>query len=159
MSDDSNVTGDHSGDTIEYVTVMIANQLFGVPIKRVEDVFFPKSMTPVPLAPVEIAGILNLRGRIVTAICLRRRLGLPDRDGASAQPMAVGVEHKGESYGLIIDEVGEVLRLEIDSLEACPGNLDKRWRSVATGVHKLEGKLLVVLDVERVLETELSAAA
>jgi len=122
-------------------------------------VFFPQSITPVPLAADEIAGILNLRGRIVTAICLRRRLDLPDRNDDGAMPMAVGVEHKGESYGLIIDEVGEVLRLAVDGLEAAPGNLDKRWRSVAAGVHKLEGRLMVVLDVEQVLGAELSAAA
>src|SRR5438093_1992308 len=93
---------------IEYVTVMLDGQLFGLPISRVQDVFMPDRLTRVPLSSPEIAGVLNLRGRIVTAIDMRRRLGMPQRtDGRP--PMAVGIELKGESYGLLIDTVGEVL--------------------------------------------------
>src|SRR6201990_1783938 len=88
----------------EFVTAVIGGQLFGLPISRVQDVFMPERLTRVPLAPPEIAGVLNLRGRIVTAVDLRRRLGLPPRsDGRPA--MAVGIELKGESYGLLIDSV------------------------------------------------------
>src|SRR5262250_2419142 len=100
----------HSGNFIEYVTVMIGGQLFGLPISKVQDVFMPERMARVPLASAEIAGVLNLRGRIVTAIDMRRRLGLPPR-GGERPPMAVGIELKGESYGLLIDTVGEVLKL------------------------------------------------
>src|SRR5690606_21940243 len=91
-------------DTIQYVTVIIGGQLFGLPISQVHDVFVPESVTRVPLAAPEVAGVLNLRGRIVTAIDMRKRLHLPARD-ANAQVMAVGIEHKGESYGLVIDQV------------------------------------------------------
>src|SRR5437588_5784145 len=94
----------------EYVTVMLDGQLFGLPILRVQDVFMPDRMTRVPLAPPEVAGVLNLRGRIVTAIDMRRRLGLPALDDGRAR-MAIGVECKGESYGLLIDVIGEVLKL------------------------------------------------
>src|SRR5438128_6677921 len=90
----------------EYVTAMIGGQLFGLPIQRVQDVFIPERLTRVPLAPPEIAGVLNLRGRIVTLIDMRDRLGLGKRD-ADAAPMAIGVEMGGESYGLLIDGVGE----------------------------------------------------
>ena len=137
--------------TIEYVTVQIADQLFGLPINRVQDVFMPEKITRVPLSPPEIAGVLNLRGRIVTAIDMRRRLGLPSRENV-AHSMAVGIEHKGESYGLLIDSVGEVMRLPAAGLEPNPGNLDRLWVQVAAGVQRLDGRLMVVLDVDRVLD-------
>src|SRR4249920_2677100 len=93
---------------IEYVTVVIDGQLFGLPISRVQDVFMPERLTRVPLASPEIAGVLNLRGRIVTAVDMRRRLGLPARSDGRP-PLAVGIELRGESYGLLIDSVGEVM--------------------------------------------------
>ena len=143
----------------EYVTAMIGEQLFGLPISRVQDVFMPDRLTRVPLAPAEIAGVLNLRGRIVTAIDMRARLGLPKRDDGR-QSMAVGIESKGESYGLLIDVIGEVLKLNEGAAEPNPVNLDLRLARVSAGVHRLDGQLLVVLDVDRVLEmgTEAKAA-
>jgi purine-binding chemotaxis protein CheW len=142
----------------EYVTVLIGEQLFGLPIARVQDVFMPDRMTRVPLASPEIAGVLNLRGRIVTAIDMRCRLGLPKRNGAHPA-MAVGIEFKGESYGLLIDTVGEVLKLADDTREANPVNLDARLARVSAGVHRLDGQLLVVLDVDRVLDMGSDALA
>jgi purine-binding chemotaxis protein CheW len=135
----------------EYVTVMIGEQLFGLLIARVQDVFMPQRLTRVPLASAEIAGVLNLRGRIVTAIDMRCRLGLPPRTDARP-PMAVGIECNGESYGLLIDTVGEVLKLAADTREVNPVNLDRRLAQVAAGVHRLEAQLLVILDVDRVLD-------
>lgn len=135
---------------IQYVTVFIGGQLFGLPIHKVHDVFVPESMTRVPLSAPEVAGVLNLRGRIVTAINMRRRLGLPQREGNHGI-MAVGIEYRGESYGLIIDEVGEVLNLDAAGREANPANLDARWAEISAGVHRLSGQLMVILDVERVL--------
>jgi purine-binding chemotaxis protein CheW len=135
----------------EYVTAAIGDQLFGLPILRVQDVFLPERLTRVPLAPPEIAGILNLRGRIVTLIDMRRCLGLaPRSDGAP--PMAIGVESGGESYGLLIDNVGEVLKLDDAAREPNPINLDRRLARVCTGIHRLEGQLLLLVDVDRVLE-------
>jgi purine-binding chemotaxis protein CheW len=146
MSDELNSLA----ESIQYVTVMIGGQLFGLPIERVHDVFMPESITRVPLSNPQIAGVLNLRGRIVTAIDMRRRLHLPDRaDGG--QVMAVGIEHKGESYGLLIDNVGEVLTLATSGREPNPVNLDMRWGLVSGGVHRLNGQLMVILDVDRVL--------
>ncbi len=145
-------------DTIEYVTVMISGQLFGLPISRAEDVFMLQRVTAVPLAPPEVSGVLNLRGRIVTAIDMRVRLGVKPREDGG-HPCAVGVEYKGESYGLIIDRVGEVLRLREDAIEQNPSTLDPRWASVARGVYQLEGKLMVVLDVDQVLDIVSEKAA
>lgn len=141
---------------IEYVTAFVGDQLFGLPISRVQDVFVPDRLTRVPLAPLEIAGLMNLRGRIVTAIDMRRRLGF-DAFAERASHMAVGIECHGESYGLLIDSIGEVLKLSASSREDNPVNLDVRLARVSAGVHRLEGRLLVVLDVDRVLEIGASA--
>lgn len=137
-------------ETIQYVTIYISDQLFGLPISRVHDVFVPESVTRVPLSQTEIAGVLNLRGRIVTAIDMRKRLGLTPLE-TEGNLMAIGIEFKEESYGLIIDSVGEVLDLSETSREAVPSNLDARWADIAAGVHRLENDLMVILDVDRVL--------
>jgi purine-binding chemotaxis protein CheW len=138
-------------NVIEYVTVLIGEQLFGLPISRVQDVFMPDRLTRVPLSAPEIAGVLNLRGRIVTAVDMRCRLGLPKRDDGRPA-MAVGIEFKGESYGLLIDTVGEVMKLADNTREPNPVNLDQRLARVSGGVHRLEGQLMVILDVDRVLD-------
>jgi purine-binding chemotaxis protein CheW len=142
----------------EYVTAMIGGQLFGLPIVRVQDVFIPERLTRVPLAPPEIAGVLNLRGRIVTLIDLRRRFGLGQRDGGEAV-MAIGVESRAESYGLLIDSVGEVLKLDDAAREPNPINLDQRLARVSAGIYRLDGQLLIVVDVDRVLDIGTSAIA
>lgn len=143
---------------VEYVTVLIADQLFGLPISRVQDVFMPERLTRVPLAMPEIAGVLNLRGRIVTAIDMRCRLGLSKRED-NRPAMAIGIEFKGESYGLLIDTVGEVLKLSEDTFDPNPVNLDARLARISAGVHRLDGQLLVVLDVDRVLDLGQEAIA
>ncbi len=135
----------------DFVTVMIADQSFGIPVRMIHDVFAPQSITQVPLSRSEVAGVLNLRGRIVTAIDMRQKLNLAPRS-AKEDCMAVGIEKHGESYGLIIDQVGEVLSLDQKTYERNPANLDPRWRGVSRGVYRLDGSLLVVLDVDKVLE-------
>jgi len=142
-----------NGESCDYITVTIGSQLFGMPIEGVHDVFRLTGMTPVPMSRPEIAGVLNMRGRIVTAIDMRRRLDMAARKSEDA-PMAVGIEHGGESYGLVIDEVGDVLSLPIANIEPNPVNLDPRWARVSSGVQRLEGDLLVILDVERILEMD-----
>ena len=137
-------------DTTDYVTVFVGETMFGLTIDRVHDVFVPAGITPVPLAPKEIVGLLNLRGRVVTALCLRRRLSLPDRDAGAAQ-MAIGLEQAGETFALIVDGVGEVLKLGAETHEPVPINLDPRWRDISHGVHRLDGRLLVILDVDALL--------
>ena len=149
---------EHTQNLKEYVTAVIGGQLFGLPILNVQDVFHPERLTRVPLAPSEVAGVLNLRGRIVTLIDMRRLLGLGERE-KNAAIMAIGVESRGESYGLLIDSVGEVLKLDDASREPPPVNLDPRLSRVCAGIHRLEGQLLVVLDVDRVLDARASVTA
>ncbi|MCZ8309565.1 MAG: chemotaxis protein CheW [Rhodospirillales bacterium] len=134
----------------DFVTMTVAEQLFGIPVLTVQDVLGPQRITRVPLAPPEVAGALNLRGRIVTACDVRRRLGLPKREG-EGQGMNVVVDHKGELYALMVDSVGEVLSLSSDTYERNPNTLDPRWREVSGGIYRLKGKLLVVLEVDRLL--------
>jgi purine-binding chemotaxis protein CheW len=135
----------------DFITVGVANQTFGIPVGSVQDVFVPQSITRVPLAPREIAGVLNLRGRIVTAVDLRARLGLPPAEGSQAR-LAVGIERGTEAYGLLIDELGDVLSLAPEALEPNPSNLDAQWSAISRGVYRLDGNLLVLLDVDRVLD-------
>jgi purine-binding chemotaxis protein CheW len=146
-----------NGSVSEFVTVMVDTQLFGLPIACVQDVFKVDRLARIPLASAEIAGVVNLRGRIVTVIDMRRQLGLAECD--VAPNMALGIEFKGESFGLLIDAVGEVLKLADSSREPNPVNLDARLARVACGVHRLEDQLLVMLDVVRVLDVGAEAAA
>ncbi len=142
----------------EYVTVTIGGQLFGLPISRVQDVFVLSQVTRVPLADEDIAGVINLRGRIVTAIDLRRRLGVSGDVGRAK--IAVGIEGDGESYGLVIDAVGEVLKPGAETAEPIPVNLDERLKRVASSIYRLDDRLMVVLDVDAVLDlkcTEIAA--
>ena len=141
-----------------YVTAMIDGQLFGLPIVRVQDVFIPERLTRVPLAPPEIAGVLNLRGRIVTLIDLRRRFGLGERKEGE-DVMAIGVESRGESYGLLIDRVGEVVELDGVAREPNPVNLDERLAQMSSGIYRLDDQLLIVVDVDRVLDIGSKAIA
>jgi purine-binding chemotaxis protein CheW len=142
----------------EYVTAVVGGELIGLPILRVQDVFVPEGVTRVPLAPAEIGGVINLRGRIVTLIDLRCRFGMPPRAGGAAV-MAIGVESGGESYGLMIDNIGEVLRLSEADREPNPINLDPGLARISTGIHRLDGRLLMVIDVERVLDIGPAAKA
>tara|TARA_R110002110_G_scaffold3420_2_gene17323 strand:+ start:7066 stop:7554 length:489 start_codon:yes stop_codon:yes gene_type:complete len=143
--------------TRQYVTMTIADQLFGIPVLTVQDVLGPQKITRVPLSPPEVAGSLNLRGRVVTAVNMRKRLSLPPQADESDN-MSIVVEHGGELYSLIIDEVGEVLSLSNSIFERNPGTLDPRWREIAAGVYRLDKELMVVLDVNRVLDISNIAA-
>lgn len=142
----------------EYVTAWIADQLFGIPIQRVHDVFEADRLTRVPLAPPEIAGVLNLRGRVITAFDMRRRLGLPPRAQAKTQ-LAIGIDLNGEAYGLLVDGMGEVMKVPAGALDPNPINLGRDWARVSSGVFRLEDRLLVVLDVDCILDLELNTLA
>jgi len=120
----------------DYVSIFIAGQMFGIPVLQVQDVLGPQRITRIPLAPPEVAGSLNLRGRIVTAIDVRTRLKLPkNTDGK------------------------EVLSLTSGTYERNPATLDPAWRDVSNGIHRLDGNLLIILDVARLLDFATSADA
>ena len=134
----------------DFVTMTIADQLFGIPVLQVQDVLGPQRITRVPLAPVEIAGSLNLRGRIVTAVDVRVRLGLPPLV-AGKSGMSIVVDLNDELYSLMVDSVGEVLSLPSRSFERSLSTMDPKWRDVSNGIYRLDGKLLITLDIARLL--------
>ena len=136
----------------DFLTLYIANQLFGIPVLQVQDVLGSQKVTRIPLAPPEVAGALNLRGRIVTAINVRKRLGIEAR-AERRNEMSVVVDHQNELYSLIIDKVGDVLALKDSSFEANPPTLDPVWRDISAGIYRLDKELLVVLDVPKLLDT------
>lgn len=144
-------------DTEDFVTFIIADQLFGIPVLKVQDVLSAHNITRIPLAPPEIAGSLNLRGRIVTAMDVRLRLGLPPR--AEAPSMSIVAEHEGELYSLMVDSVGEVLALKGSDWERNPPTLDPKFRDYSMGIYRLDDKLLVVLDVNKLLDYDRVQAA
>ncbi len=133
-----------------YVTMRVENQLIGVPVTLVHDVLRRMTVTDVPLSPPEVAGLMNLRGRIVTVIDVRVRLGLPPQSPPGAAMHAV-VEHKGESYSLMVDSVGEVVNLRSAEIEKTPVNLEGRWKEIASGVCRMKDELLVILNIQYLL--------
>ncbi|MDE2007576.1 MAG: chemotaxis protein CheW [Rhodospirillales bacterium] len=142
----------------QFVTLTVAGQLCGIPVLAVRDVLADQAIARIPLAPPEIAGSLNLRGRIVTAIDLRRRLGLrPAEPGAKR--MSAVTEQGGELYALLVDQVAEVMSLPASAFEANPPTLPPVWAEHSLGVYRLDGRLLVVLDVARLLAIEAPARA
>jgi purine-binding chemotaxis protein CheW len=137
-------------DSQVLVTLTVADQLCGIPVLAVRDILGPQVITRIPLAPLEIAGSLNLRGRIVTAIDLRQRLRLPPAPIGQVR-MSVVAEQGGELYALLVDQVSEVLSLDASQFERNPPTLEKTWAQFSTGIFRLDGRLLVVLDVARLL--------
>lgn len=146
MSDNNHDENSHSKD---YLIVSIADQRFGIPVLQIQDVLREQKVTRIPLAPPEIVGALNLRGRIVTAIDVRQLLGLPDDYNQTS--MSVVVEHGNELFSLIIDSVGDVIQLQNKQFEKAPVTLDPAWRDVSTGIYQLDSELLVIMDVPKLL--------
>lgn len=143
-----------SGQSSDFVTFFVRRQLFGVPVLRVQDILEPDRIASIPLAPPEVRGSINLRGRIVTVIDVRTRLGL--KEEATKKKMGVTVEHKGELYTLLVDDVGDVIGMNSDSYESNPATLDPIWREFADGVYRLQGQLMVILDIDRLLDIDTS---
>jgi purine-binding chemotaxis protein CheW len=142
-----------AGGDIQLITVRIEGQLIGLPITAVRDVFAIHTLTPVPRADRAVTGLVNLRGHIVTILDLGWLLGLRKQPrSGDAEPMAVGVEWQGEVFGLVIDEIGDVLSLSADSTEAMPANLGQTWARMTRRVHKLERELMIEIDLQALLD-------
>jgi len=142
----------HATDLEEYVTFKIDDQLFGISVLQVQDILKPEEIAFVPLAPPEVKGSINLRGRIVTVIDVRVRLGLSPMD-ADEESMGVTVEHQNELYTLLVDDIGEVLNLDPENREKVPGTMDPVWREFAEAIFQLEDNLMIVLNIGQLLRT------
>jgi purine-binding chemotaxis protein CheW len=143
-------------DAEAFVTFTVAGQMFGVPVIRVQDILIPEDIAPVPGGPPEVRGLINLRGRIVTVIDLRKHLSLP-RSEAGNRGMCVTVESRGESYTLFVDSVGDVITLPRSLREGNPATLDAVWSNMADAVYRTDQGLLVALHVDRLLTIETEA--
>ena len=183
----AHVGTDHLDD---FVTFRVGKQLFGIPVLSVQDILTPDKIAPVPLAPPEVRGNINLRGRIVTVIDVRVRLGMgfnerEQKEEAEAESraaakkaeaaegeedkpvssivmkektksqMGVTVENQNELYTLLVDEIGDVISVEKDRFDGNVATLDPAWREFSSGVYRLDGGLMVVFDVERLLDIKI----
>jgi purine-binding chemotaxis protein CheW len=136
-----------------FVTIYVDNQLFGIPVEQVQDILTPEKIAKIPLAQSEIAGSINLRGRIVTVIDVRKRLGLPPIE--TTNHMCTTVEHGNELYSLMVDSVGTVINLSNDKIEPNLSTLDPRWKEISSGVVRLDGELMIVLDINAFFDFEI----
>src|SRR5690625_4172742 len=128
----------------QYVSFHLAEHLYGIPIRDVQEVLPARTMSPVPLAGADVAGLVNLRGQVVLALDLRARLGLP---AAPAERMLVVVTAGPDPGALLVDHVGEVVEVSGHQCEPPPGTLAAPLRSLLRGTYKLDGRLLLALDV------------
>jgi purine-binding chemotaxis protein CheW len=143
-----------SVDEQVFVTIYVADQLFGIAVERVQDILIPEKIANIPLAPPEVAGAINLRGRIVTVFDVKKRLGITSKK-SNENPMCVTVEQGNELYSLMVDKVGNVQSLPLQKIERNPSTLDPRWRTISLGIVRLDGELMVVLDVDALLDFDI----
>ena len=144
--------------TAQFVTLRLNGQLIGLPIAQVRDVFQINEVTPIPHAEASVHGLVNLRGRIILLFSLAGLLGLPAGKPGKTR-MAVGVDWRGETYGIQIDDIGDVIELPLSQSENFPTHLGQSWTRHASRIHKLEAELMVELDITALLESPLVQAA
>lgn len=135
-------------DERQFCTFHLAEYYFGVDVTNVHEVLLHQPMTRVPLAHPVVRGLINLRGKIVTALDLRRRLGLPDRP-ADQPPMNVVIDAGDGPVSLLVDEIGDILTVSGSAFERPPDTVSGPAHELVRGVYKLEGRLLLVLDTAR----------
>ncbi len=137
-----------SGNGKQFCTFFVGDGYFGIPVEDVQEVVRPRPITPVPLAPKVIRGLINLRGQILTAIDLRYRLNA-SAQAAEQQAMSVVVRTSEGAVSLLVDEIGDVLEVVEDTFEAPPDTLQNASRELVLGVHKLPERLLMILDTDK----------
>jgi purine-binding chemotaxis protein CheW len=139
----------------QYSTFYVSDLYFGIDVLNVQEVLRYQEMTRVPLAPDVIEGLINLRGQIVTAVDLRKRLNVKPRDPDS-MPMNIVVQSDDGAVSLLVDEISDVLEVNPASYEPPPQNLPPEQRELIEGLYKLDGRLLLILNTEKVLQIQTS---
>ncbi len=143
-----NITDPITGeDERSYFTVFVGGEIFGLPVENTHTIFRIASVTEVPLSTGDVAGLVNLRGKIVTAVSLRRRLQMPT-DVSVQDALAIGIEYKGENFALIVDEVGDVLSLEKSARIPVPSHFNPHRARLTSGLYRAGKLLLPVLDID-----------
>ena len=141
---------------LQYATFKVGENTFGVDVRVVQEVLRPHPITRVPLAPPAIAGLINLRGQVVTAVDLRQRLGLPPNDG-ERESMNVVARLGDGVVSLLVDSIGDVIEVDEADFEAPPETLTGPSRGLVLGAYKLDSTLLLALDVIRVADIDVAA--
>ncbi len=139
------------GDEHQYCTFYVAGHYFGLEVLKVQEIIRYQQITRVPLAPAVVSGLINLRGQIVTALDMRRRLDLPDREPGE-EPINVVVQTDDGAVSLLVDEIGDVRGIRDQTLEAPPETLQGSARELIRGAYKMPDQLLLILNTERVVE-------
>ncbi len=135
--------------TRQFCTFYIAEQFFGIDVLKVQEVLKYQLMTDVPLAPPVVEGLINLRGQIVIALDMRRRLSLAPREGTDLpKNIIIRTEQEGV-VSLLVDEIGDVIEVEESLFESPPDTLRGPARQLIKGAFMLPGKLMLVLDTEQ----------
>jgi purine-binding chemotaxis protein CheW len=138
-------------EATQLCTFFVDSLFLGIEVEKVQEITRYQQMTRVPLAPAVVGGLINLRGQIVTAIDLRRRLDLSDRP-AEMLPLNVIVRTADETASLLIDNIGDILEVDQDDFESVPDTFTSKVRPLIRGVYKLKGQLLLFLDVDKVVD-------
>ena len=141
----------------QYCTFLLDGHLFGVDVASVQEVLKQQDVTPVPLAAPEVAGLINLRGQIVTTLDLRTRLGLPGRPPGSDSVSVVVRAADGAPVSLVVDRIGDVLHVDGAALESPPDTVPAEVRELVTGICKLENHLMLLLDTEKAIRVDSAA--
>jgi purine-binding chemotaxis protein CheW len=141
----------------EYVTFRVGEQWLGIPVLTVQEVLTAQRIASVPLTPSDVAGFLNLRGRIVTAVDLRERLGMSARD-TDVAPLNVVVRDGEELFSFLVDEVGDVLAVATEAVEPAPATLAPVWKACCDGIVRREKGLLVVVNATVLLSMDVAAS-
>ena len=143
--------------SLQLCTFYLNGAMYGIDVGRVQEVLRWQEVTPVPLGPEVLRGLLNLRGNIVSTLDLRRRLGLPDAT-AEIKPANVVVHTPAGIMSLLVDRIGDIVEVSTEQYEPAPEAIESRRRQMIRGVYKLDGGLLLALDIDKVLQFELAAA-
>jgi purine-binding chemotaxis protein CheW len=144
--------------SLEYATFFVDGLFFGIDVLQVQEVLRYQEMTQVPLAPAVIEGLINLRGQIVTAVDMRRRLKLRARSDGQTPMNTVVRTKEGSAVSLLVDEIGDVVAVDANAFEPVPDNINPAARDLLQGVYKLKDRLLLVLDAEKTIDIAATAA-
>jgi len=142
----------------QYATFFVDGLFFGIDVLQVQEVLRYQEMTRVPLAPEVIEGLINLRGQIVTAVDMRRRLKLQPRADGRTPMNAVVRSEEGAAVSLLVDEIGDVLEVSSETFEPPPENVEASARELLEGVYKLKDRLLLILDTEKTIDLALGTS-
>jgi len=142
----------------ELLTCRVGDQWIGFHVQQVREVVTGQGLTEMPLAPVAVMGLINLRGRVMTELDVRQVVGLPKRKAGASFHVAIIESSSGEDFGLVVDDVGEVMLMDRDYYEPTPSSLAPIWRQVSEGVLKQDNRVLVLMNVDRFIALTIPSA-